>query len=343
MMFRQIAYEFAERAPIPDLVVRRGVKALVGRTSRQLAKADVDATDRFASELTHLPIAVHAKAANDQHYEVPASFFEYVLGPQRKYSCCFYDHPNATLADAEERALALTAEHAGLSDGQTILELGCGWGSLSLWMARTYPSSRILAVSNSASQRAFIEKSAGDEGLRNIEVRTADMNVFTTERQFDRIVSVEMFEHMANWRELLSRCRRWTAPSGRMFVHVFTHRTTPYRFDHADRNDWIAQHFFTGGCMPSRALMHSFPGLFSVEQEWFWEGTHYARTADDWLANLDARRTDVERVLEQTYGADASRWLRRWRFFFLATSGLFGFDEGREWGVSHYVLRLADA
>ena len=339
MTLWQKAYGLAERAPVPDRIVRIGIAALVGRTSRQLALGDRNATARFVRDLERLPIAIHTDAANDQHYEVPAPFFGIVLGPQRKYSCCFYVGPDSTLAEAEERALVLSAEHAGLSDGQRILELGCGWGSFSLWMARTYPQARIVAVSNSRSQRAFIESKALDEGLDNLEVVTADMNTFAAEQQFDRIVSVEMFEHMANWRELLSRCRRWLAPDGRMFVHVFTHRDTPYRFDHSDKDDWIAQHFFTGGCMPSRALIGHFPDVFDVEREWFWEGTHYARTADDWLANLDRNTADVSRLLEQTYGADASLWRRRWRYFFLATSGLFGFGDGREWGVSHYLLR----
>lgn len=335
------AYDLAERVPIPDAIVRLGIGALVGRTSRQLALAGQTATESFARELELLPIAVHTDAANEQHYEVPASFFELVLGPQRKYSCCYYEASDTTLAQAEERALALTAEHAGLSDGQTILELGCGWGSLSLWMARTYPRARILAVSNSHSQRAFIEGKARDEGLDNIELVTADMNHFDTERKFDRVVSIEMFEHMANWRELLRRCRNWLAADGRMFMHVFTHRSTPYRFDHAEKDDWIAQHFFTGGCMPSRTLIRSFPDLFDVEEEWYWAGTHYARTAEDWLKNLDGARDAAAQILHQTYGTEQDIWQRRWRYFFLATSGLFGFDSGREWGVSHYRLKPA--
>lgn len=341
MTFWQSAYDLAERAPIPDRIVRTGIGALVARTSRQLARADRNCTDSFARELEQFPIAIYTDAANEQHYEVPAPFFGLVLGPQRKYSCCFYDSPDTTLAEAEERSLALTAEHAALSDGQTILELGCGWGSLSLWMARTYPQARILAVSNSRSQRAFIETKARSEGLSNLEVVTADMNSFATERRFDRIVSVEMFEHMANWRALLSLCRRWLVSDGRMFMHVFTHRDTPYRFDRADKGDWIAQHFFTGGCMPSRALARGFSDLFDVEQEWYWAGTHYARTAEDWLRNFDANRASIAHVFDEAYGADAGRWQRRWRYFFLATSGLFGFDEGREWGVSHYLLRPA--
>ena len=234
------AYDLADSAPIPDVFVRMAIATLVGRTSKRLAhENDPGTTTRFVDDLKRLPIAIHADAANEQHYEVPASFFELVLGPQRKYSCCYYDNAETSLADAESRALALTAEHATLDDGQTILELGCGWGSLSLWMARNYPRSNILAVSNSRSQRAFIVARAEKLGLTNLQVITADMNVFATERKFDRIVSVEMFEHMANWHDLLRRCRDWLAPQGRMFLHIFTHSSTPYRFDHADMLRWM--------------------------------------------------------------------------------------------------------
>lgn len=339
MTMWQAAFQLAERAPIPDVLTRRAIETLVGRTSRRLACAEADATARFIEELERLPIAVHAERANEQHYEIPATFYEAVLGPQRKYSCCHYDGPLVTLADAEERALALTAEHARLANGQSILELGCGWGSLSIWMARAFPQSRILAVSNSHSQRAFIMRKAAEFHLPNLEVVTTDMNDFTIDRRFDRIVSVEMFEHMANWRRLLTSCRGWLAPGGRMFVHVFTHRTTPYRFDHADKQDWIAQYFFTGGCMPSHSLIRAFPDVLEVESEWFWDGTHYARTARDWLANFDENSAAVTEALAAAYGAKASTWLRRWRLFFLATSGLFGYDGGREWGVSHYLLK----
>lgn len=339
MSLWQTAFLIAERAPLPDLVIRYGIEVMVNRTSRSLAEADPETTARFARELVQLPVAAHADAANDQHYEVPAAFYEQVLGPQRKYSSCYYVSNQTSLSEAEERALELTAQHAHLADGQTILELGCGWGSLSLWMARIYPNARILSVSNSSSQRAFIERACQDRGLANLDVVTADMNVFSTARKFDRIVSVEMFEHMANWRQLLCRTRDWLEPNGRLFVHVFSHRTTPYRFDHVNKDDWIAQHFFTGGCMPSRALMHQFADVLEVENEWRWDGTHYARTASHWLANLDQNRPFVMRALDNTYGTDAQLWYRRWRVFFLATAAMFGFAQGKEWGVSHYLLK----
>lgn len=234
-----------------------------------------------------------------------------------------------------------TAEHAGLEDGQDILELGCGWGSLSLWMAARYPRARVTSVSNSHSQRAYIVGEAERRGLGNLTVLTSDMNDFSTERTFDRVVSVEMFEHMANWRLLLSRARGWLSPEGRAFIHVFSHARTPYRFDHDDPSDWIAQHFFTGGLMPSHGLMHLFPESFSVEREWRWSGDHYRRTAEAWLDNYDVHAEEIGDILRDVYGDQAALWRRRWRLFFLATSGLFGHDGGSAWGVSHY--RLAPA
>lgn len=330
-----------ERTPLPDPLLRLGVSFLVGRTRQRLGAAPESATESFARDMARYPIAIHAREANAQHYEVPSRFFELTLGPRLKYSCCYYDSPQTTLAEAEMRALEETARHAALEDGQSILELGCGWGSLSLFMAQRYPGARITAVSNSGGQRRHIQKEASRLGLDNLTVLTADMNEFTTAERFDRIVSVEMFEHMSNWRGLLAKAREWLAPDGRLFIHVFTHRDQPYRFDHADKADWIAQHFFTGGIMPSHGLMHNFGDLFDVEEEWRWNGAHYQRTARDWLENFDANQGEIDKVLSETYGRDAALWRRRWRLFFLATEGLFGDRGGEEWGVSHYRLRAA--
>jgi cyclopropane-fatty-acyl-phospholipid synthase len=327
-----------ERAPLPDKVTRAGIAYLVGRTARRLRATEPDAEASFAADMASWPIAVHAPHANAQHYEVPAAFFAQVLGPQRKYSCCLYDD-GASLADAEERALAETASHAQLADGQRILELGCGWGSLTLWMARYYPHANIVAVSNSSSQRIHIMTEATRLGLANVQVLTADMNGFTPEGCFDRIVSVEMFEHMANWPSLLHRIHDWLTPDGRLFLHVFSHRTMPYRFDHTDKADWIATHFFTGGIMPSHGLLRHVAHPFEIEADWRWNGTHYRRTAEHWLDNFDRNTTAIEAILAQVYGADAVLWKRRWRLFFLATAGLFGARNGTEWGISHYRLR----
>jgi cyclopropane-fatty-acyl-phospholipid synthase len=332
-----IAAATAERWPIPDALSRAGISRMVEQTRRKLS-AERDPDAGFADGMAAFPIAQHTDAANAQHYEVPAAFFGTVLGPHRKYSCCLYETGRESLADAERLALTETVGHAGLTDGQDVLELGCGWGSLTLFMAARYPASRITAVSNSASQRAYIEGQAAARGLGNVHVITADMNDFAAPGAFDRIVSVEMFEHMANWRPLLARMRGWLRPDGMAMIHIFTHRRAPYRFDIGDQADWIAQHFFTGGIMPSRGLMHQFPDLFTVAQEWNWSGTHYERTAEDWLRNFDANRAAIRGILEPVYGREVRIWERRWRLFFLATAGLFGHAGGEEWGVTHYRL-----
>ena len=330
-----------ERFPLPDSLVRSGISFLVGRTGRKLDRASDADEAAFVGGMAAFPIAINTDDANAQHYEVPPAFFGLVLGPKRKYSCCFYPSATTTLAEAEDHALDATIAHADLADGQRILELGCGWGSLSLTMAARFPAARITAVSNSASQRAYIQGCAAGRGLTNIEVVTADMNGFEPGDTFDRIVSVEMFEHMSNWGALLARVRTWLKPDGRLFLHVFTHRAAPYRFDTSDKEDWIAQHFFTGGIMPSHRLIRRFPQLFEIEDEWQWNGTHYQRTAEDWLRLYDAGAETITPILYDTYGHDAELWRRRWRLFFLATAGLFGHAGGTAWGVSHYRLRPA--
>ncbi|KQY87939.1 MULTISPECIES: cyclopropane-fatty-acyl-phospholipid synthase family protein [unclassified Brevundimonas] len=330
-------------APFPDLVARPAIDSLVSEARKRLDREGPHDEAAFARDMAKRAIAEHTTAANEQHYELPPEFFQLCLGQRLKYSCCLYPTAETTLNEAEEAALDETCAHAALTDGQRVLELGCGWGSLSLWMAERYPRSRITAVSNSHGQRQHIEAQAAARGLTNLTVITADMNDFHAPTPmgegYDRIVSVEMFEHMANWRALLGRAHGWLKPGGRMFIHVFTHRDAPYRFDHTDSGDFIAQHFFTGGVMPSRGLMRQFPDLFEVEREWTWNGVNYRRTADDWLANMDANGDRVMELMRETYGADALLWRRRWRRFYLATAGLFGNDDGNTWAVSHYLLK----
>jgi cyclopropane-fatty-acyl-phospholipid synthase len=331
----------AERVPLPDVIIRAAIHRLCSRTATKLATGNAESDAWFADEMAARAIAEHVDEANVQHYEVPAAFFAHVLGPNRKYSSCFYKEPATTLREAEEESLRQAVDHADLADGQSILELGCGWGSLSLWMARQFPNSQVTAVSNSHSQREYIESEAAKRGLKNVRVITADMNLFDANAQFDRIVSVEMFEHMTNWRELMMRVRSWLKPDGRFFMHIFTHRSGAYLFDRADGEDWIAQHFFTGGVMPSHHLIRQYGDLFSIEKEWRWSGSHYQRTAQHWLANFDAHRDEIEGVLRTVYDNDTALWMRRWRWFFLATAGMFGYADGSEWGVSHYRMKAA--
>jgi cyclopropane-fatty-acyl-phospholipid synthase len=335
-----LAIRAVEATPLPDAVTRAGVEMLVGMRRRSLVEVP-GADAAFAAAMAQHPIAQHTDTANRQHYELPPRFFELTLGPRRKYSSCLFPTGTETLARGEVLALEETVAHAQLADGQSILELGCGWGSLSLFMAERFPASRIVAVSNSAPQRAFIERKAAAAGLTNLHIITADMNDFQPGARFDRIVSVEMFEHMSNWQSLLARARGWLHPDGRLFLHVFSHVSQPYRFDTADQTDWIAQHFFTGGIMPSHGLIAHFPQSFVLEQSWRWSGRHYQRTADLWLENFDANRDEIDALLQEVYGDQARLWRRRWRLFYLATAGLFGHAGGQEWGVSHYLLRPA--
>jgi cyclopropane-fatty-acyl-phospholipid synthase len=339
MSFVSAIIDTAERVPLPDLVIRAAVHRMCSRSATRLAGGSRERDAAFAREMADRAIAEHTEAANVKHYEVPAAFFAKVLGPNRKYSCLFYKDEASTLQEAEEEALRQTAAHADLADGQSVLELGCGWGSLSLFMARQFPHSQIVAVSSSRSQRDHIESEAVRRGLANLRVVAADMNMFDPADRFDRIVSVEMFEHMLNWRQLLTRVRSWLKPGGRFFMHVFSHRSGTYLFDRTDPEDWIARHFFIGGVMPSHHLIRQYADLCEIEKEWRWSGTHYQRTALDWLANFDARPDEIEAVLRPVYGTNTALWMRRWRWFFLATSGLFGYADGSEWGVSHYRMR----
>jgi cyclopropane-fatty-acyl-phospholipid synthase len=335
------AIRLAEATPLPDPAIAAGVSWLVARQARKLDASHPATETAFLADMARRPIAVSPEAANSQHYELPPELFVNMLGPRLKYSCCLFATPQTSLAEAEVAALAETVAHADLADGQDILEWGCGWGSLTLYMAERFPAARIVAVSNSAPQRAFILAHAAQRGLRNVEIVTADMNAYEPDQKFDRLVSVEMFEHMSNWRALLTRARTALKPEGRLFLHVFAHRSRSYRFDPADPADWIAQHFFTGGVMPAFDLPGRFPDLFALEQSWRWSGTHYERTAQGWLDNFDSRREEIDVVLSRTYGADALLWARRWRWFLLATRGLFGHAGGEVWGVGHY--RLAPA
>jgi cyclopropane-fatty-acyl-phospholipid synthase len=334
----------AEAGLLPDSVIRAGIRTLNRRRLREEHRGGIEALREhqrsFIVMLRQSPIAVMTDVANEQHYEVPPEFFQLALGKNRKYSCCYYPTGTETLDEAEEAMLGLSCERAQLADGMDVLELGCGWGSLTLWMAQYYPTSRITAVSNSAPQREFILSQCRERNLGNVDVITADMNLFTTDKRFDRIVSIEMFEHMRNYELLLRMIVSWMKPGAKLFVHLFCHKEYAYMFEAEGEDNWMGKYFFSGGIMPSDDLLLYFQDDVAIEDHWRVDGRHYERTANHWLANMDSKKVQIMPVLERTYGRkDAARWFQRWRIFFMACAELWGFRDGREWWVAHYLFK----
>jgi cyclopropane-fatty-acyl-phospholipid synthase len=333
--------DWAESAAAPDAAIRFGIRRLVWQRLAELAADDVEAAaaklEAFVAAMRAAPVAPVPQRANEQHYELPPDLLAAALGPRRKYSCCYWPPGVTTLEAAEEAALAATCERAELADGHRILELGCGWGSLTLFAAQRYPRCEITAVTNSHEQRGYVMRAAAARGLGNVRVVVADMNSFASAERFDRIVSVEMLEHMRNWQVLFERIASWLVVDGKFFMHVFCHRNTPYEFVDEGPTDWMSRYFFTGGMMPSDDLPLRFQRHLELERRWRWSGTHYAKTAEAWLASFDSREAALQPVLAAAYGAaHAEQWRRRWRIFFMACAELFGHANGREWHVSHY-------
>lgn len=328
-----------EKNLLPDWIIRRGIRRLLAARIRD-ENARYDVT-RYARDLTTRPIAEQTQAANEQHYEVPTRFYELCLGRRLKYSGCLYPSGNETLDQAEEAMLALYVERAQLADGQHILELGCGWGSLSLYLAGKFPNAKITGVSNSRTQKDHIDAAARKRGFRNLRILTCDMNAFDIAGgQFDRVVSVEMFEHMKNYQQLLANIARWLKPDGLLFVHIFTHHRLSYHFVATGPDDWMSRYFFTGGQMPAHDLLAQFQDDLQLTADWTVAGTHYQRTAEHWLKNMDRHRDEIVALFADTYGpADARRWWAYWRVFYMSCAELWGYREGREWLVSHYLFQ----
>ena len=333
----------AEKGLLPDAIIRLGIRRLCRQ--RLVDASNINETlmeqehAAWIDVLKESPIALVPEKANEQHYEVPPRLFELVLGDRLKYSSGLWPEGVSSLDESEVAMLKLTIQRAGLVDGQDVLELGCGWGSLTLYMAECFPKSKITAVSNSNDQRQFIEARCEERNLKNVEIITADINDFESTKLFDRVISIEMFEHMRNYEKLLGRVNVWLKNKGKLFVHIFSHQKIAYPFEDNDDADWMAREFFSGGQMPSHRLLMSFPGQMKIEKDWRVSGTHYEKTSLAWLQKMDKNKAEVLELFKKTYGeSDANSWFQRWRIFFMSCEVLFGFNRGSEWGVSHYLF-----
>ena len=339
----KLLIKIAEKGLLPDFFIRFGISRLCGQRLSDAKGLSTQAMEekhqQWINILKDSPVALVPEKANEQHYEVPPRLFELVLGSNLKYSAGYWPQGTSSLDDSEVEMLKLTSERASLSDGQDVLELGCGWGSLTFHMAQNFPNSKITAVSNSNDQRQFIEKKCEKLKIKNIKVITADMNDFSIDKRFDRVVSIEMFEHMRNYDELLKRVSGWLKKDGKLFVHIFSHKEIAYPFEDEDEGDWMAREFFSGGQMPSHKLLTCFASRMKIEKDWRVEGTHYEKTSLAWLNKMDENKAEVLKLFEKTYGKnEASIWFQRWRIFFMSCEVLFGFNQGSEWGVSHYLF-----
>jgi cyclopropane-fatty-acyl-phospholipid synthase len=332
-----------ERNLIPDTLIRSAIRS---NCEQRLKDENIDDLEKqhekfmkFVAMLRESPIAVETRAANEQHYEVPTKFFQMVLGKNLKYSSGYWKEGVTSFDQSEDDMLALTCERADLKDGQQVLECGCGWGSLSLFMAARYPSSQVTGVSNSRTQKIFIDSETKKRGITNLTIITVDMNVFQTEMKFDRIVSVEMFEHMRNYQHLMNKLSGFLNPGGKMFIHIFTHKYLSYLYEVKDESDWMSKYFFSGGIMPSDHLLLYFADDFKIQNHWRVNGMHYSKTSEAWLRRMDLNKTAIMPLFEETYGKDeAVKWWVYWRIFFMACAELWGYNKGEEWFVSHYLF-----
>lgn len=339
--------QLAEKRWLPDPLIRYGMRRMLrDRLEQENENAGGDferALDRFAEQQRQSVVTIETHRANEQHYEVPAEFFELVLGSRLKYSCGWWENEETTLDESENAMLDMTCQRAGIEDGMRVLDLGCGWGSITLWIAENYPNCQITSLSNSSSQRSFIEARCRQRGFNNVRVITADVGTFDTDQHFDRIISVEMFEHVRNHEDLLARIAKWLDPQGRLFVHIFCHRNLAYTFETEGEENWMGRHFFSGGIMPAEDLFLRYPRDMRVQENWWINGLQYARTCEAWLGRLDACDKQARQILQQTSAKDSANVLvQRWRMFFMACAELFRFQDGNQWGVGHYLFQPAE-
>ena len=331
-----------EKGILPDFIIRFGIRLLLKKRLSDIKSSHCEDASinqmQMISKMDNSPVATNTSDANEQHYEVPADFYKLILGNHFKYSCCYWPDNEKELDDAEVKSLITTCERAALEDGQQVLDMGCGWGSLSLWIADNFPNSSVTSVSNSRTQKEFIDQMARMKGLENIEVITHDMKNFNIDKKFDRIVSIEMFEHMKNHRELFSRVSSWLKSDGLFFMHIFCHKNVPYEFIDKGPNDWMSRYFFTGGIMPSDDLPLFFQDHLTIRKRWRWNGFHYAKTCNTWLKNMDSKKTSLIPIMKSVYGPDHRQWWQRWRIFFMSCAELFAFNNGNEWYIGHYLF-----
>ncbi|HTB32687.1 MAG TPA: cyclopropane-fatty-acyl-phospholipid synthase family protein [Bacteroidia bacterium] len=332
-----------EKDILPDFIVRYGIRRLLAERLKDEDKGNPEAQQqhfmKLIEELKASPIAVNTEDANAQHYEIPADFFQLVMGKNLKYSSGYWKEGVSSIDVSEKDMLEITCERAELKDGQNILELGCGWGSLSLFMAAKFPDSKVTSVSNSHSQKAFIDGEAQKRNIKNLTIITADMNVFQIAEKYDRVVSVEMFEHMRNYELLMNKVASFLKPEGKLFVHIFTHKDYAYKFEVVDESDWMSKYFFTGGIMPSDHLLLYFQNELKIQQHWRVSGVHYEKTSNAWLQNMDLHKQEIMKIMERVYGNEAQKWWSYWRIFFMACAELWGYKGGNEWIVSHYLFQ----
>lgn len=337
------AFQSIENGMVPDFLIRTGIRHLLKQRLKSESSGSCeevqDRLEEFVRKAASSHIAIVPERANEQHYEIPAEFFSLVLGENKKYSSCYWTPETNSLTEAENKALQISCEHAGIENGMRILELGCGWGSLSLWMAKNYPDCRITAVSNSASQKSFIDSQGEQFGLTNLNVITADMNTFETDAKYDRVVSVEMFEHMRNHQELMRKISGWLENNGKLFVHIFCHKELTYEFQEQGAANWMGRYFFSGGMMPGDSLLPRYQKHLKLEKQWRWNGKHYEKTCNAWLKNMDANKERILSIFKTVYPAGQEHlWFQRWRLFFMACAELFGYRDGEEWWISHYLF-----